>query len=70
MANRDKNAAVISIEPSIHDRLLRIKSMMSTVRMACLYKMETDQDFFDISETTQIMEELIGDIAEELETKN
>lgn len=68
MANRDNS---IKAKPlSTHERLLKLKSLLSTVRLAALYKMEDNPDFFDISETVEMVEQGIGDIAEELETKN
>lgn len=63
MATRD-----ISIQPSnAHQRLLKVKSLLSMIRQASLYQMEAHPDFFDISEVVEMVETEIGQIAETLE---
>lgn len=49
------------------DRVLRCKSFIATIRMACLYKMSKDPDFFDLSETVEMVEFEMDSIAEEME---
>ena len=67
MANRDNS---IKVKPlSTHERLLKLKSLLSTVRLAALYKMDDHPDFFDISETVEMIEQGIGDLAEEFENE-
>ena len=65
MATRDNS---IKVKPlSIHERLLKIKSMLSTIRMASLYQMDENPELFDISEVVEMVETEIGNIAETLE---
>jgi hypothetical protein len=65
MATRDNS---IKVKPlSTHERLLKLKSLLSTIRMASLYQMDEHPELFDISEVVEMVETEIGNIAETLE---
>lgn len=45
-------------------------SLVGTSRLACLHLSDQgDSEFFDVSETLEMVEYMIGEIAEELEKK-
>lgn len=57
-------------KPTISQRLLRAMSLVGTSRLACLHLSDqADSEFFDVSETLEMVEYMIGEIAEELEKK-
>lgn len=52
------------------ERLLRIKSLLGTSRMATLHlNNEEKSEFWDLSQTLELTEEMIGECAEELNEK-
>lgn len=53
---------------TISERLLKLQSRIATIRLACLYKMDDDQDFFHLSEAAESVENELSDIAEQMET--
>lgn len=55
---------------SIAERLLKVKSLIATSRMATLYQnSEGESDFFDLSETLELAENMVGECAEEIEQR-
>lgn len=53
---------------TISERLLKLQSCIATIRLACLYKMDDDQDFFHLSEVAESVENQLSDLAEQMET--
>lgn len=55
---------------SFGERLLRIKSILGTSRMACMQLADQGEpESFDIGETIQTAEDMIGDMADEIENQ-
>lgn len=58
-------------KPTIPERLKKIESLLMTACFAALYQHDTNgagQELYNISEATRFASEMLGDIAEELET--
>lgn len=53
---------------TISERMLKVKSLIATSRMATLYQnSEGQSDFFDLSETLELAEEMAGECASDVE---
>jgi len=66
----DKNATATPREKlTIYQRFNRLQSLLNTVNMACIGKINAggDQDYYDLANATEIAGEMVNDIAAELE---
>ena len=55
---------------TIDQRLNRLQSLLNTVNMACIGRMNDggDQNYYDLANATEIASNMIDEIADELET--
>ena len=66
----DKSRPIASAVPlTIPERLLKAKSLLSTIKLACLYKVGAGEEFWDIHETIEFAESIVGECVTAYETE-